>query len=88
MAYNRDAAAEAMTRTAAALGVSDAAQGVFDLVVAMGGPTSLEQLGMPEDGLDKAADLATQNPYWNPRPIERGPLRELLDNAYHGRRPK
>jgi maleylacetate reductase len=88
MVYNREAASEAMRRAAAALGVADAAQGMFDLAVKMGAPTSLKQLGMPEDGLDRAADLAAQNPYWNPRPIERGPLRELLDNAYHGRRPK
>jgi hypothetical protein len=24
---------------------------------------------------------------WNPRPIERDPIRALLDDAYHGRRP-
>ena len=87
MVYNRDAASDAMKIAADALGVRDAAQGVFDLALEMGAPTSLKQLGMPEDGLDRAADLATQNPYWNPRPIERGALRELLDNAYHGRRP-
>jgi alcohol dehydrogenase class IV len=87
MAYNRDAAADAMRIAADALGVSDAPQGVFDLAVAMGAPTSLKELGMPQDGLDRAADLAIQNPYWNPRPLERAALRELLDNAFHGRRP-
>jgi hypothetical protein len=42
---------------------------------------------MPPDGLERAAELATQNQYPNPRPIEIGPIRELLRNAYEGRRP-
>ena len=43
---------------------------------------------MPEDGLDKAADIAAANPYANPITIERDAIRALLDDAYHGRRPK
>jgi alcohol dehydrogenase class IV len=86
-AYNRDYAPEAMRLAAGALGANDAAQGIYDLIVALGAPTSLQQIGMPADGLDRAADLATQNQYPNPRPIERGPIRELLEHAYQGRRP-
>jgi len=86
-AYNRDFAPEAMRIAADALGVSDAAQGIYDLIGRIGAPTSLKQIGMPEDGLDRAATLATQNQYPNPRPIEYGPIRQLLDNAFHGRRP-
>ena len=87
MVYNRDAAADAMHIVADALGVSDAARGMYDLAACMDAPTSLKQLGMPEEGLDRAAQLATENPYWNPRPLDRAALRELLENAYHGRRP-
>ena len=86
-AYNRDAAPEAMRIAAEALGATDAAQGIYDLIETIGAPTSLKQIGMPEDGLDTAADIAVKNPYWNPRPIERDAIRELLENAYHGRRP-
>jgi alcohol dehydrogenase class IV len=86
-AYNRDFAPEAMRLAADALGARDAAQGIFDLIVTIGAPTSLQQIGMPADGLDRAAQLATQNQYPNPRPIEYGPIRALLENAYHGRRP-
>ena len=42
---------------------------------------------MPADGLDHAADLAVQNPYPNPRPLERAAIRELLQRAYDGARP-
>jgi alcohol dehydrogenase class IV len=86
-AYNRDFAPEAMRVAADALGAADAAQGIFDLTVKIGAPTSLAQIGMPADGLDRAAELATQNQYPNPRPIEYAPIRKLLDDAFHGRRP-
>lgn len=87
VAYNQLAAPEAMKRIALALGVENAAEGLFDLAQSLGAPTSLKELGMPEKGLDRAAELATSAPYWNPRPIDREGLRVLLDNAYYGRRP-
>ena len=86
-AYNAAAAPEAMARVARALGVKDAPQGLYDLAKGLGAPVALKDLGMPESGLDRAADLAVANPYWNPRPIERSAIRALLDDAFHGRRP-
>ncbi len=35
--------------------------------------------------LDQAADLAVQNPYYNPRPVTRSGVRQLLENAFQGR---
>jgi alcohol dehydrogenase class IV len=86
-AYNAPAAPEAMARVAKALGVKDAPQGLYDLAKGLGAPTALKDIGMPESGLDRAADLAVANPYWNPRPIERGAIRALVDDAFFGRRP-
>lgn len=86
-AYNRDFAPAAMRMAADALGARDAAQGIFDLIGRIGAPRALKDIGMPADGLERAAELATQNQYPNPRPIEIGPIRELLQNAYEGRRP-
>ena len=88
LAYNAREAPEAMTRIARALGARDAAQGVFELAARHGAPTSLQAIGMPEDGLDRAADLAAQNQYPNPRPLERGALRGLLQRAFEGRSPQ
>jgi alcohol dehydrogenase class IV len=87
IAYNRDAAPDAMRLTADALGAADAAQGVYDLAVTIGAPVSLASLGLGNDALDRAADLAVQNQYPNPRPLERTAIRALLDDAFHGRRP-
>jgi len=86
-AYNAEAAPEAMARIARALGSDDAAGGLYDLEVRLGTPLSLAEIGMPENGLQKAADIAVANPYWNPRAIDKAAIQALLDDAYHGRRP-
>ena len=41
----------------------------------------------PMGGL-KAADLAVTNPYWNPRPLERGAIRDLIAHAWAGEPPQ
>jgi maleylacetate reductase len=87
VAYNRDAAPDAMAIAAEALGVEDAARGLYDLAGRLDAPIALRDIGMPADGLDRAAELATENPYYNPRPIKRDAIRKLLDDAFHGRRP-
>ena len=85
-AYNANSIA-AMARIERALGSTSAAGGLYELAKKLGAPLSLKQLGMSEADLDKAADIAAANPYPNPRAIERHLIRELLDNAFHGRRP-
>ena len=47
-------------------------------------PLSLAAIGMPKDGLDRAAELAVSDPYFNPRNFSQGDIRELLENAFHG----
>jgi alcohol dehydrogenase class IV len=87
LAYNRDAAPQAMKRIARALGTTDAAQGAFELARSNGVPTALKDIGFKETDIDIALDIALENPYWNPRPVERAPLRALLEAAYEGRAP-
>jgi len=69
------------------LGGGTAARGLFDLASSEGAPTRLADIGMPRDGLDKAADEIVASPYWNPRPIERAGVRQLLEDAFEGKRP-
>lgn len=85
--YNRDAAKDAMARISRALGGDEAAGGLYDLARSIGAPLSLRDIGMKADALDDAAQLATQNPYYNPRPIVYAAIRQLLQNAWEGRRP-
>jgi alcohol dehydrogenase class IV len=87
VAYNAAAAPEAMRRIAAALGAEDAARGLFDLNLSLGAWVALKDIGMPEDGIDRAVELATKNPYYNPAPIRADGIRQLLMNAWEGKRP-
>lgn len=87
VAYNAPAAPEAMAAITRALGAPDAAQGIFDLVRALGAPRALADIGMPADGIERAADLAVESPYWNPRPITREAIRDLIARAHAGERP-
>ena len=57
------------------------------LALRSGAPVALKDIGMKEADLDQACDIALQNQYPNPRPLERGALRELLQRAYEGARP-
>jgi alcohol dehydrogenase class IV len=88
VAYNASAAPEAIERVTRALGVRSAAQGLYDFAKSLGAPVSLQELGMTRDQLDRAADLAVQNAYYNPRPVTRDGIRALLEQAFEGRRPQ
>lgn len=95
LAYNAAAAPAAMARVARALGVPAtaaadplaAAQALHTMALRLGAPISLAALGMPADGLERAADLAVSAPYPNPRPLDRAALRGLLQRAYDGATP-
>jgi len=87
LAYNAAAAPDAMRVIAEALGGSSAARAVFDLAKNNGAPTALKDIGMQESDLDKAASIAMQNQYPNPRPLERVALRQLFQDAFDGVRP-
>jgi maleylacetate reductase len=60
---------------------------LYDLAASLGTPLSLRELGMSAGALDQAAEIATQNPYYNPRPVTREGIRAVLENAFEGRRP-
>ncbi|MBX4864356.1 maleylacetate reductase [Rhizobium sophorae] len=61
--------------------------GLWDFARQIGAPLALKDLGLSEADLDRAAGIATENPYWNPRPIDRQSIRALLQDAWEGKRP-
>ena len=93
LAYNASAAEGAMRRIGRALGIEgegdplSAPRAIHDLARLYHAPTSLARIGMRADGLDLAAELAVQNQYANPRPLERTALRALLQRAFDGDAP-
>lgn len=87
-AFNARAVPDLLAPVAAILGADEPGAGLHAFARALGAPTALRDIGMPEDGIDRAADLATQNPYWNPRPFDRDEIRELIAQAWRGARPE
>ena len=61
--------------------------GLWDFAKSCGAPLALRDLGLSEADLDRASEMATANPYDNPRPFTRADIRHLLQNAWEGRRP-
>jgi len=87
VAYNASADPSAMSQIAQALGADDAAGGLFELAGALGVRRSLCEIGMRGEDIDRAADLAVKNPYWNPRPVEHDAIRGLIARAWAGMPP-
>jgi len=88
--YNHAAAPEALGRLARALGgkaPDEAGPLLFALNRRLGVPLSLAEIGMPEDGLERAARLAVQNPYYNPRPVTYDAVLAMLRRAWRGEAP-
>ncbi|MDU9005396.1 maleylacetate reductase [Sedimentitalea todarodis] len=88
LAYNSPAAPQAMERIAAAIGASDAAIGLHRMAAKLGVPMALRDIGMKETDLNRACEIALADPYWNPRPIEAAPMRDLLQRAWEGAEPQ
>jgi maleylacetate reductase len=84
--YN-ESAAEAMRRIERALGKRDAAAAIYDLEKKLRLPLRLADIGMKEQDLERAARIAVDAPYPNPRKVEYAPVLELLRHAYEGVRP-
>jgi alcohol dehydrogenase class IV len=86
LAYNAPETPAAMKLLAEALANSngDAIQGLNVLLEKLEAPKSLRSLGMREEDIDKAADIAVAKAYWNPRKIERDLIREVIRRAWAG----
>jgi alcohol dehydrogenase class IV len=87
VAYNAPAVPDGTARVARAMGVTDAAAGLFDLAVVVGAPTSLADIGVREADLDTIVRIVFEQAIKNPAPVAAQAVRELLQRAYEGRRP-
>jgi alcohol dehydrogenase class IV len=88
LAYNAPAIPAVMETLRAVLKTDDPATALYDLAGRIGARRALCEIGMPPDGIDIATDRALANPYWNPRALEREPIRALIARAYAGERPR
>jgi len=87
LAYNMVAVPDVVAALGPVLG-PDPAQAIYDLAGRIGAARALGALGMAETGIDEAADRALANPYWNPRPLDRASIRDLIACAWAGEPPR
>ncbi len=86
--FNAAAAPDAMARIKRALGVADAARGLYDLNVRLGLPTGLKDLGLREADIGKAVEVASAVKIEHPRPVTKADLAEIIRQAYNGAPPR
>jgi maleylacetate reductase len=87
LAYNEHAAAAELAPLAEMLGGGPPGASLHAFALDLGAPTALRDLGMRAGDIDRAAEIATENPYWNPREVTREGVRALLDAAWRGAVP-
>ena len=87
VAFNAPAAPDAMRRIERALGVGDAASGLYDLNRRLGLDTGFAAIGMPANGIDDVADIIAGMEFPNPRPADRRAIGALVAEAFAGRPP-
>jgi maleylacetate reductase len=88
VAFNRQAASAAMAQIERALGVPDAALGLYELNVTLGLPTGLEDIGMAKDCIPAAVDAIARTKFFNPRPVGAEDLRNIIMQAFAGDPPR
>jgi len=86
--FNSAAAPDAMARIKRALGVADAARGLYDLNVRLGLPTGLKGLGMREQDLEKAVEVVSAVTIDHPRPVSKADLTDVIRQAFFGEPPR
>ena len=84
--FNAVAVPQALAPVAEVFGGS-VGGGLWDFAKANGAPLALRDLGLTEADLDRAAAIAVEKPYPNPRPFDRADIRKLLQDAWEGTRP-
>lgn len=86
LAYNAPAIPEVMLKLAEVLPESggDAVKGLNVLLGKLGVKRGLKEFGMKEEDVEKAAEIAVSNPYWNPRELESEKIREVIRRAWAG----
>jgi maleylacetate reductase len=87
VAFNARAVPDLLAPVTQIFGGSNPGQALFDFAKSIGAPTALRDLGLKQDDLSEAAELATRKPYWNPQPVTRPAINELLRAAWAGDPP-
>ncbi len=86
--FNAAAAPQAMARIKRALGVGDAARGLYDLNVRLGLATGPKDIGLREADIPKAVDVVAKVKIDHPRPVSKTDLLNVISQAHAGAPPR
>jgi len=86
--FNAPAAPDAMRQIGRALGVNDAARGLYDLNVRLGLPTGFRDLGLKDSDIDKAVDVVSAVKITHPRTLSKADWRNVIGQAFAGATPR
>ena len=84
IAFNAGAVGPQLDPIREIFGNTDVGQALAGFADKVGAPRALRDLGLREADLDRAADLAMEAAYWNPRPLVRDEILGLLKAAWAG----
>ncbi len=82
--YNASHAPEAIAALQRATGSDNPAAHFKKLSVSLGAPSSLRELGLTEADVETVVEMATRNPYSNPREVTPEGIRALVTAALNG----
>lgn len=85
--YNAQAVPALLAPVTDLLGGSSPGMALWQFAKSMGAPLALRDLGLQVQDLDRVAEIATRNPYWNPREVTADGIRALLEKAWTGEAP-
>jgi maleylacetate reductase len=84
--FNAVAAPDLLTPVAEVFGDPISA-GLWEFSRTINAPMALRDIGFDRADIARAADIASQNPYANPRPFDSADISALLEAAWAGARP-
>ena len=87
IAFNARAAGRELEPVARIFGGGAPGTALYQFASRLGAPLSLREIGLREEDLDKAAEIATSKPYWNPQPVTKQDIATLLAAAWRGDPP-
>ncbi len=87
IAYNAAATPVGTGRIAQAMGVGNAATGIYELAKKVGAPQALQDIGVGHDDLDRVVAMVLEAPPENPEAVTEKRLRVLLEDAFKGVAP-
>ena len=85
--YNAQAVPGLLAPVTDLLDGSSPGMALWQFAKSMGAPLALRDLGLQAQDLERVAEIATRNPYWNPREVTANGIRALLEKAWTGEAP-